>query len=263
MSLCKDAIHLARRQFRVFPLCGIDARGYGVCYRSPCTDSPGKHPMIKDWQREATWRLDKIRWWWEQWPYANIGIATGRGFFVLDVDPGHGGEDSLEDLESIHGRLPDTFLVQTGGGGWHYYYRSNESIKNGCNTLGPGIDIRGDGGYVVGPGSIHISGRKYIVEAFSPFSLAIAPAWLLEEMAKNGRSQNSTKYPEELPRVVREGGRNDFLFGEALYHKIRSMSFERTLMYCGAVNDEICRPPLPRTEVLAIVNSVYSDRRKR
>lgn len=263
MDLLGNALYLARKQFYVFPLCGVDSRGYGICFREHCTESSGKHPMIRDWQHEATWRLDKVRWWWKKWPNANIGIVTGRNFFVLDIDPAHGGGESLDNLEMIYGRLPETFTVKTGGGGWHYYFRIDEKIQNGCNALGAGIDVRGNGGYVVGPGSTHVSGRDYLVEFSSPLAMAQAPFWLIKKIRETGsRRVSLTKHPTELPICVKEGGRNDFLFGEAIYHKIRSMSFERTLMYIGAINDEICRPPLPRTEVLTIVQSVYSGKRK-
>lgn len=250
--------------FRVFPLCGVDRNGIGTCALDYCTESTGKHPLIRDWQNKATRDLDTIRLWWRNWPHANIGIATGRGFFVLDVDPRHGGEDSLADLEAKYDQLPDTLLVATGGGGWHYYFQCPQPVRNSVKSLGAGLDIRGDGGYVVGPGSRHVSGQWYHFEAFTTFTMAKSPAWLLSEaFLKNRKKTTSLSQSSDLPQRVAAGGRNNFLFKEALYHKIRSFSIDRTLFYISALNDVVCHPPLEIEEVMTIVNSVYSSRKSR
>ena len=123
-------------------------------------------------------------------PY-NIGIATGKisGCFVLDID-GEQGERTLAELTAKHGDLPNTPTVKTGKGR-HYYFRIPEGyiIRNlaGRSAHGkilPGIDLRGDGGYVVAPNSIHPDGMVYewIVSPWqTPF--ADAPAWLLDLVA--------------------------------------------------------------------------------
>jgi hypothetical protein len=183
--------------------------------------------------------------------------------FVLDIDPAHGGETSLEDLESAHGKLPDTLLVETGGGGWHYYFRVDRRIRNGCNTLGAGIDIRGDGGFVVGPGSRHASGRWYEFEAFTMMGLADPPIWLLKELKRKKNGNGKVVQSGELPREVPEGGRNNFLFGEALYMKVRTNSFDRTHIYISALNQFRCDPPVSDDEIDRIVESVFSHQRRR
>src|SRR5262249_15398402 len=103
---------------------------------------------------------------WTQWPEANIGIATGAisGLVVLDVDPRHGGDESLEQWKTRYGHdFLTTVTSCTGGGGWHLFYThpgQSMQIKNKVG-LAPGLDIRGDGGYIVAPPSLHASGQRY------------------------------------------------------------------------------------------------------
>lgn len=85
---------------------------------------------------------------------------------VLDIDPRHGGDDALAELEARHGKLPDTPRVLTGGGGSHIYFRhpGKISIPNSVSKIAPGIDVRGDGGYVIAPPSVHPNGNRYLWE---------------------------------------------------------------------------------------------------
>jgi putative DNA primase/helicase len=153
----------------------------------PCR--PGeKLPIIKEWQERATTDREQIARWWQQWPDANIAVATGPGsrLFVLDVD-GVEGERSLVALERQHGDVPETYCQQqTGSGeGWQAFFAwpIDRTIRNSAGKLGAGLDIRGDGGYVVLPPSVHPSGRKYMWALDrSPWELPPepAPAWLIE-----------------------------------------------------------------------------------
>ena len=130
----------------------------------PCKPR-GKTPLTKHGLKDATCDLDQIKAWWDRWPEANVAIATGAisGTIVLDVDPRHGGDDSLATLEASFGKLPETPTVLTGGGGLHIYFRHpGIEIPNSAGRVGPGIDVRGDGGYVIAPPSIHASGNEYL-----------------------------------------------------------------------------------------------------
>jgi hypothetical protein len=93
----------------------------------------------------------------------NIGIVTGAasGIVVIDVDAG--GEETLARLEREHGPLPPTVMARTGGGGRHIYFRHpGVPVKNDVKKrLAPGVDIRGDDGFVVAPPSLHKSGNLY------------------------------------------------------------------------------------------------------
>lgn len=107
-------------RFAVFPCHWIVPGGTCSCGKSDCT-SPCKHPLTNRGFKDATLESDVIRKWWGRWPAANIGIATGAlsGIIVLDIDPRHGGDLGLEAFEADHGKLPDTPVVLTGGGGYH------------------------------------------------------------------------------------------------------------------------------------------------
>lgn len=148
MTLLEGAISLAQTQ------------GYCVI---PVARS--KIPLVRNWPSLATTDLDTIEAWWSVWPNANVGIATGAksGFWALDVDPKNGG---LESLDAIRDKLDvnsSTPIVRTGGGGLHFYFRYDPArpVGNTASRLGPGLDTRGDGGYVVAPPSIHASGNAY------------------------------------------------------------------------------------------------------
>jgi hypothetical protein len=122
-------------------------------------------PLIRRWQELATTDPATIETWWRQFPTANVGIATGRksGIVVLDVDPGNGGHESLERLKKDIPGFPSRATVRTGSGGLHYYftYDLDLSIGNSASRLGHGLDVRGDGGFVVAPPSLHASGSPY------------------------------------------------------------------------------------------------------
>src|SRR5262245_24162450 len=98
-------------------------RGNHPCHQSVC-DRAGKHPRTISGVKDATTDKAQIRQWWDMWPSANIGIATGKeaGFFVLDVDPRKGSAKVLSFLEAKHGKLPETRTADTGGGGVHYLF---------------------------------------------------------------------------------------------------------------------------------------------
>lgn len=151
---------------------------------------PGKkHPGIQGWQDAATTDLAHIDHWWTVNPNHGVGIATGptSGIFVLDVDINDGkqGDDTLADLELTYGDLPPTVECVTGTGGRHLYFRypDGHEIRNDAGRkLGHGLDIRGDGGQVLAPPTIHPNGTPYIWEASShpdDTDIADAPGWLI------------------------------------------------------------------------------------
>jgi len=136
------------------------ARGWSVIPVEP----RGKRPLIP-WRALQTRQAPaaELERWFERWPDANVAIVTGRlsGLVVLDVDPRHGGAESLAAFEAEHGPLPDTLEVLTGGGGRHLYFRHPGGRVGNRVGLRPGMDLRGDGGCVVAPPSVHPSGQSY------------------------------------------------------------------------------------------------------
>lgn len=181
------ALGYASLGWHVIPLYSI-AGGVCDCGKSDCS-SPGKHPLTTNGLKNATADSYQIIDWWRQWPLANIGILTGEAsnLVVLDIDKRHGGFDSLGQLEELHGEFPIGVEALTGGGGVHFYFQHPGSvIKNRTNLL-PGIDFRGDGGYVVAAPSNHISGEVYRWgKGSSPHEAkpAAMPSWLLDMLTE-------------------------------------------------------------------------------
>lgn len=146
-----------------------------------------KHPPMNSWQHAASASPKTIRaWWFGLYRGHGVGVATGEesGVWVLDVD-GTPGADSLEQLEALHGPLPATVEVVTGSGGRHLYFRHPGGVRVFTNRsqLGAGLDVRGDGGQVLAPPTIHPNGNSYRWQTErSPWEIEVAeaPLWLLE-----------------------------------------------------------------------------------
>jgi hypothetical protein len=160
-ELLAAALLYASYGWKVFPCHTI--RG-GRCSCGVDCASPGKHPLVQGGVYAATGSAAQIATWWARWPDANIGVATGMasGFIALDIDEKHGGFESLADLEGQFGKLVNTpSCSKTGGGGKHILFRHpGVQIQNKVN-IAPGLDVRGDGGYIIAPPSRHASGNRY------------------------------------------------------------------------------------------------------
>ena len=141
---------------------------------------PGNHPRRP--LKVATTQEGLIAAWWDLWPDANVCIVTGArsGLLVLHVDHRHGGADqSLVELERQHGKLPKTPRAESGDEAFYYFEHRGVPIKNGV-SIAPGIDVHGDGGHVLAPGSVDRAGHT-CTWAVSPeeVPLASVPYWLL------------------------------------------------------------------------------------
>ena len=184
MTQLDAALDYATRGWRVVPLHAPRSDDTCSCERDDCA-SPAKHPRTTHGLHDSTLDKAKIRAWWKRWPQANVGIVTGVSscLVVLDVDPAHGGEASLDRLEDRHGELPTTARAFTGGEGFHYLFaHPGGTIRNNAGTkLGDGLDIRGDGGYIVAPPSRHITGNEYKWLALGA-DIPAMPDWLLERL---------------------------------------------------------------------------------
>ena len=128
-----------------------------------CGEKAGKHPRIEGWGTVASSDPQVVREFWGQFPDANVGIRTGRGLLVIDVDPRRGGLDRLAELEKKLGPLPRNFVVDTGrgDGGFHIYARVPERLKAKKKPFGDGLDLLGEGSLAVAPPSCRGNGRKY------------------------------------------------------------------------------------------------------
>lgn len=139
-----------------------------------------KTPYTSNGLRGATTNERIIREWWRRTPDAMVGVPTGRAIkaWVLDLDrkPGVGdGHDWLADMEAVHEPLPDTARAKTMGGGTHIFFAYQEGIRS-RGGLGVAVDVRGEGGYIVAPGSQAATGSY---EWLSEADIVDAPDWLL------------------------------------------------------------------------------------
>ena len=182
-KLVRAVLAYAAHGWAVFPVHGIVAGGCGC--GAPGCSSPGKHPLTRRGLKDATTDRRVVAAWWRRWPAANVALATGSasGVVVIDVDVPQG-DHSLARLLQAGYELPQTSAVRTGSGGMHLYYAEPEvPVGNSAGRLPgaelelPGVDLRGEGGYVVAPPSLHVSGSFY-EWIDSDADLAPAPAWL-------------------------------------------------------------------------------------
>ena len=161
----------------------------------PCV--PGsKRPATEHGLKDATSEPGQIRRWWEQRPDLNVAIRTGAvsNIVTLDIDPQHGGDESMVRLIE-HGALPRTARSRTGRGGTHLYFAHPGGLVKNRVGLWPGIDVRGDGGDVIAPPSLHEEGKRYMwIVAPGKNGLATLPEWLVERLRKASTVARTTTH---------------------------------------------------------------------
>jgi hypothetical protein len=188
------ALDYAQRGLPVIPLHTL-VDGLCTCRKKQnCGKSAGKHPRTLHGLKDASTNEEQIREWWNKWPDANVGIATGpeSGVFMLGPD-GQAGIEALAELEGQHERLPRTPRARSGGGGQHYVFAwpKDGHIKSGANYNGLPIDVRGQGGLFVAAPSLHWTSNRYQWEiSLDQAPIAPAPAWLLDWI-RNGKGTTS------------------------------------------------------------------------
>lgn len=246
------AFDYIKNGFPVLPLCWPNADGTCGCGRNHQGRDVGKAPLTKHGLKDATQIQPGVKEYWGTWPRANVGIAIPSGYFVLDVDIEHGGFDSLELLQGKIGVLPDTLRITTGSGGLHLWFKTGIPVRN-TTALGgfPGIDIRGEGGYVVAPPSMHRSGNRYEVSLDLPIIDAPEPLVTLCTQKNSSQARSLS-----LEGIIPEGQRNQTLTSLAGTMRRRGMTEAAIEAALQAENKTRCRPPLPEKEVAKISNSV-------
>ena len=249
------AVAYADLGWPVLPLWSVDGNGHCLCGRIDCP-SPGKHPHGKyapNGVKNGTTNGGIIAKWFNDGDI-NIGICTGKqsGLVVLDVDPKHGGSESLQKL----GNIPLTAQVQTGGGDHRYFKHPGGDIRNSVGALGPGLDIRAKGGYVVAPPSLHASGDEYRWLIDARALLADMPKCLLKKLTETKSKAKTTKDDDSAKTIV-EGERNDTLTSMAGSMRRRGMTYEAIYAALQKENEVRCEPPLPDKDVERIARSVF------
>ena len=222
----------------------------------PCN---GKVPATAHWRTDATTDPARIAEWWSGNSGYNIGIATGNGLVVLDVDIDHEagkyGDETLKALEQEHGPLPDTWTCLTGGGGVHYYFSCDDPALTVGTGIAPGLDFRGTGGYVIAPPSRHANGRNYEWEASStPTSVPLAPLpdWLHKLMLGTRTEKPASR---EAPGKVTEGTRNAEMFKLAASLRAKGLTIDEITAAVQTANKNRCNPPLDEREIETICKS--------
>lgn len=235
--------------WKVIPLHYPLPSGKCSCGNENCP-SIGKHPTI-------TWKgigdqpqdIEEVIKWWKDDPEYNIGILTGKqsGIVVIDVD----GPEGIESLGKFD--CPETPTVLTGKGKHLYYAYPGLPIKNAVRLL-PGIDIRGDAGYVVAPPSGHMNGRQYKWYGNTQnIPLAPLPSWV-NQLLNRESSKTEANRPDHP--TVREGGRNNRLTSIAGTLRQKGAEFDEIRENLLQTNEKICDPPLPYCEIENIVKSI-------
>jgi hypothetical protein len=241
-TLPPEVIAAAGRGWRLFPV-----------------ESRGKLPLVKEWQKVAASDLAQLEAWTVQFPGCNWGLATGTasGLVIIDVD-GEAGRASVADLERQGLALPVTLTVTTGraDGGEHRYYRppSWVDIRNDqSGKIGPHIDVRASGGFVVCPPSIHASGKQYhFIDSSAP--VADLPGWIIERLTLRPPMPHATV--QVSPQAVGRGSRTNTLVSLAGTMHKRGMSPEAIEAALLAENAAKCDPPLPEAKVRGIAADI-------
>lgn len=186
--MLSKALALAQQGFHVFPLAAKN------------------RPCIKGYPEHATRDPEQIGRWWARWPNALVGVSTSRyggddALLVVDVDAHKNGFLSMLDVEP----LPDTFAVNTPRGGAHLFFRVPAPVKQGVDVLGPGIDVRSKGGYVVGLGSATEKGAYTLA---CPGEVQPAPAWLVQQCGVSTEREQAPKMDTPLGEAAVEWARD-------------------------------------------------------
>lgn len=258
-QLITDALHYAKQGLLVFPV-HTGKNGKCSCAKSDCT-SPAKHPRTIHGLKQASKDLHLVQSLFSSFNYlsANIAVCTGKesNLIVVDVDCAKGGR--LEDLYDLVPKetLDKTLWAKTGGG-YHLYFRfpQNNEIRNSTSKLGNSIDIRGEGGYVIVPPSMHISGKYYEFinqNGLMPFPQAFIGKLKEPEPKKQNNDLNGKKV--DTPSLL-NGNRNNSL--TSLAGKLRRAGLNEGELETSLlkINLERCKPPLNEKEVRQIAHSI-------
>ncbi len=241
----------------VFPVWwALDGRC--ACPKGAACERPAKHPLTEHGFKDATLDPATVRGWWQRWPLANVAAPTGTasGCIALDIDPRHRGDESLGRAEAEFGALPATRTSKTGGGGRHIFMAHpgpHVRIPNKQPVRAdlPGLDVRGDGGYVLLPPSGHVRGGYSWLSTASV--AALPPGWARFLASPTVSHPEAAASPDS---PISEGSRNGVL--ASLAGRLRRQGF--TPREIGGllleVNRGRCQPPLTDGEVAGIASSV-------
>ena len=264
-SIWNCALFIARQGFKVFPLL-----------------EQGKKPLLKGWQDKATDNENTILEWGELYPNHNYGILTGNGFFVIDFDLDES-DDIDEEIQRVQEKLGSFelgTLVKTGRGYQLYCACDGFDIRNDHEKrLTDKVDIKGAGGYVVGPGSIHPNGTHYkfcdVQTLREEIKLTKLPEAALHYIMSLQGSRGVTPHnndsnlrgvscPENKTRgsvldyakPIQIGRRNDTLYRIGChYREVNGLQMSDLYQILKGINENDCQAPLDDSELRTIAES--------
>ena len=234
------ALHYAEMGLAVFPLV--------------CRD---KVPAVVGGCKVATTERTKIERWWDKNPQYNIGIATGNkssGLVVIDLDvdknKGIDGYDVLRDWQNKHGKLPETWQSITGRGGYHYFYK-DAIVHSNRVGLYEGVDIRGEGGYIVAPPSVHPNGNIYEWEQ-GPEEYEIAQVDnIVNDFLKGEKQRRDSEHKTnfKVPELIPEGKRVDTIVRLIASLRTKGLDDDAIKAAVRVENEKRCNPPLKEKDL--------------
>lgn len=234
------ALHYAEKGLAVFPLA--------------CRD---KVPAVVGGCKVATTEKTTIERWWDKNPQYNIGIATGNkssGLVVIDLDvdknKGINGYDVLRDWQNKHGKLPETWQSITGRGGYHYFYK-DAIVHSNRVGLYEGVDIRGEGGYIVAPPSVHPNGNIYEWEQ-GPEEYEIAQVDnIVNDFLKGEKQRRDSEHKTnfKVPELIPEGKRVDTIVRLIASLRTKGLDDDAIKAAVRVENEKRCNPPLKEKEL--------------
>lgn len=210
---------------------------------------PGEKTPAVRWTTEATTDPHQLRAWFDPSSTVNpgygLGLPTGRGLVVIDVDVPKGGE--------IDPAWPATRVVRTRSGGWHLHYYVDREVPNSVSKIAKGVDVRGDGGYVVSPPT---PGWSWANPDHPIAEIAYAMLVPARRMEEEWRPFVQAEEP------VGEGERNDYLARFVGFLVNRGIDdYEELLDLVETENERIVDPPLEASEVGAVTRSIWRYKR--
>jgi predicted P-loop ATPase len=241
-TMLNSALRYSRMGWAVFPLIGKRPDG----------------KLAPNGSHDATLDEAVIRDWWLRNPKANIAIATGMKFWVLDIDTKNAGDETLDEWESEHGKLPPTIQQVTGTRGTHYLFSlpSDFIVSNSQGSLGQGVDTRGTGGYIVAAPSIHPDTRQSYywdgLDELENQEILPAPDWLLTKLRTKQRTGSPTVIPTKIPK----GQQHYHLVSIAGSMRRRGLDYPEIIAVLAVTNKERCEEPGPIENIEQIARSV-------
>lgn len=251
MSMMDAAIEYATKYgWAVFPL----ARG-------------AKRPLTPHGCKDAKKDVGAIRAWWTRFPDANIGIATGSAsnLIVIDEDldenKGKDGYKAVREWERENGTLPETVRAITGRGGAHVYYHYTGDDFGNREDILEGVDVRGEGGYVVAPPSVHQNGMVYQWE-YAPDEIKLAEVdETVLAFLRIGKEAGSDRKQFQMPDTIPDGARNATLYRLACSLQAQGVPDDGILSAVEAANNERCVEPLEAEEIHKLVKSALTHQK--